>query len=219
MLNRVFALFAAATFSFAVHAATVPPSYLTLEAPQPVSTGKKIELTEFFWYRCPHCYAMEPALNTWLQKLPKDVQLRRVPAVFRDDWLPAAKLYFALQDVGAEKLHDEVFDAYHLDNLNLDNEQVLMDWITKKGVDRAKFEASYKSFSTQSKATQGGMLARAYDIKGVPTFAVDGKYVTAESMTGSRPALFATLDQLIIKARKDRASGKVAKVSKARHVH
>ncbi len=219
MLNRVFALFAAATFSFVAHAAAVPPSYITLEAPQPIITGKKIELTEFFWYRCPHCYALEPALNTWLQKLPKDVQLRRVPVVFRDDWLPAAKLYYALQDVGAEKLHDEVFDGYHLDNLNLDDEKVLMDWITKKGVDRAKFEASYKSFSTQSKATQGGLLARAYDIKGVPTFAVDGKYVTAESMTGSRPTLFATLDQLIVKARKDRASGKIAKVGKARHVH
>jgi thiol:disulfide interchange protein DsbA len=159
------------------------------------------------------------SLNAWLQKLPKDVQLRRVPVVFRDDWLPAAKLYYALQDVGAEKLHDEVFDAYHLDNLNLDNEQVLMDWVTKKGVDRAKFEASYKSFSTQSKATQGGMLGRAYDIKGVPAFAVDGKYVTAESMTGSRPTLFATLDQLIVKARKDRAGGKIAKVSKVRHAH
>ena len=215
MLNRILALLTAATLSFAAHAAAPQPvadSYATLKTTQPVTTGKHIELIEFFWYRCPHCYEMEPALNTWLKKLPPDVQLRRVPVVFRDDWLPAAKIYYALLDVGAEKLHGEVFDAYHLDNLNLDNEAVLLDWVAKKGVDRAKFAASYQSFSTQSKATQGGMLGRAYNLKGVPSFAVDGKYVTTESMAGSRPALFTTLDQLIVKARKARAtpSGKVA---------
>jgi thiol:disulfide interchange protein DsbA len=214
MLNRFVALFAAATLSGAVFASPSPlaaTSYVTLEMPQAVNTGKKIELIEFFWYRCPHCYDLEPALNAWLKKLPKDVQLKRVPAVFRDDWLPAAKLYYALQDVGAENLHDAVFDAYHLDNLDLDNPTVLMDWIAKKGVDRAKFEASYQSFSTQSKAMRGGMIAREYTLKGVPSFAIDGKYVTSESMTGSRPALFATLDQLIAKVRKARATGKVAR--------
>ena len=214
MLNRFVALFAAATMSGAVLASPSPlaaTSYVTLEMPQAVSTGKKIELIEFFWYRCPHCYELEPALNAWLKKLSKDVQLKRVPAVFRDDWLPAAKLYYALQDVRAENLHDAVFDAYHLDNLDLDNPTVLMDWIAKKGVDRAKFEASYQSFSTQSKAMRGGMIAREYTLKGVPSFAIDGKYVTSESMTGSRPALFATLDQLIAKARKARATGKVAR--------
>ena len=217
MLNRIFAFFAAATFSVVAHAAAPTPvagnPYATLEAPQPVTTGKQIELIEFFWYRCPHCYELEPALTTWLKKLPKDVQFRRVPVIFRDDWLPAAKIYYALQDVGAEKLHSEVFDAYHLDNLNLDNEAVLMDWVTKKGVDRAKFASSYQSFSTQSKATQGGMLGRVYNLKGVPSFAVDGKYVTTESMAGSRAAMFTTLDQLIVKARKARAPAKTTQKS------
>lgn len=216
MLNRLFALFAAAVFSFNAHADSPPPTantYATLEAPQPVTTGKKIELTEFFWYRCPHCYELEPAFNTWLKKLPADVQLRRVPVVFRDDWLPAAKLYYALQDVGAEKLHGEVFDGYHLDNFNLDDEAILLDWVAKKGVDRNKFAASYRSFSTQSRAMQGGMMGRVYNLKGVPSFAVDGKYVTAESMTGSKPALFATLDQLIVKARKERTAKNTTKNS------
>lgn len=217
MLKHILAIFAAATLSIAAHAATPAATatpYATLDVPQAVTTGKKIELIEFFWYRCPHCYELEPMLASWLKKLPADVQLRRVPVVFREDWLPAAKLYYALQDVGAERLHGEVFDAYHLDNLNLDNEAVLIDWIAKKGVDRAKFAASYKSFSTQSKATQGGMLGRVYNLKGVPSFAVDGKYVTAESFTGSKPALFATLDQLIVKARKERASAKKPKNSR-----
>lgn len=211
MLNRMLALFAAATLAIAGQASATPKietGFTTLPKPQAVTSGKKIELTEFFWYRCPHCHDLEPALNAWLKKLPKDVHLHRVPTVFRDDWLPAAKIYFALQDVGAEHLHGAVFEAYHKDNLDLDNPAVLMDWIAKKGVDRAKFEASYQSFSTQSKAMRGTMLGRVYGLKGVPSFAVDGKYVTSESMAGSRDALFATLDQLIIKARKERAAKK-----------
>jgi thiol:disulfide interchange protein DsbA len=208
MLNRILALLAAATLTIAAHAAAPAVSgkdYLTLDAPQPVTTGKKIEVTEFFWYRCPHCNALEPDLVKWIATMPKDAQMRRVPVVFQPTWMPAAKIYFALQDVGAANLHDAVFDAYHLDNLDLDNETVLFDWVAKHGVNRAKFEAAYKSFSTQSRAMQAGMVGRAYDLKGVPTLAVDGHYVTAESMTGSPARLFEVLDQLIVKARKDRA--------------
>jgi thiol:disulfide interchange protein DsbA len=213
MLNRVLALIAALTLSIAAHAAGAPAvagkDYTILKLSQPVATGKKIEVLEFFWYRCPHCAQLEPGLHAWLQKLPRDVQIRRIPAVFRDDWMPGAKIYYALQDIGAaDKLHAEVFDAYHLDNLNLNDEAVLMNWVAKQGVDRTKFEAAYKSFSTQSKATQGGMLARAYNLSGVPSFAIDGKYVTSESMTGSEPRLFEVLDQLIVMARKERGAGK-----------
>lgn len=212
MLNRLLALFTGATLFFTAPSFAASDSgYVTLPKPQPVTTGKQIELTEFFWYRCPHCYELEPALNAWLKKLPKDVHLHRIPAVFRDDWLPAAKLYYALQDVGAERLHGAVFDAYHLDNFDLDNPATLMDWVAKKGVDRAKFEASYNSFSTQSKAMRGAMVGRNYGLKGVPSFAVDGKYVTSESLAGSREALFATLDKLIVQARKERAAKKPAR--------
>ena len=209
MLNRLLALFTTATLFFISPAfAETDAGYVKLAKPQPVTTGKKIELTEFFWYRCPHCYELEPALNAWLKKLPKDVHLHRIPTVFRDDWMPAAKLYYALQDVGAERLHGAVFDAYHLDNFDLDNPATLMDWVAKKGVDRAKFEASYNSFSTQSRAMRGTMVGRQYGLRGVPSFAVDGKYVTSESLAGSREAMFATLDRLIVQARKERAATK-----------
>lgn len=213
MPNRMLALFAAALLYFAgpATASAEDAGYATLARAQPVTAGKQIELIEFFWYRCPHCYNLEPDLNAWLKKLPRDVQLHRIPAVFRDDWLPAAKLYYALQDVGAAKLHGAVFDAYHLDNFDLDNPATLMDWVAKKGVDRTKFEASYNSFSTQSKAMRGAMVGRTYELKGVPSFAVDGKYVTSESLAGSREALFATLDKLIVKARKERAGKKSAR--------
>ncbi len=213
MLNRILALITVATLSLAAHAAGAPAvagkDYTVLNVSQPVATGKKIEVLEFFWYGCPHCAHLEPGLHAWLQKLPTDAQIRRVPAVFRDDWMQGAKIYYTLQDLGAvDKLHAKVFDAYHVERLNLNDEAVLMTWVAKQGLDRTKFEAAYKSFSTQSRATQGGMLARAYNLSGVPSFAIDGKYVTSESMTGSEPRLFEVLDQLIVMARKERAAGK-----------
>lgn len=216
MFARTLALFAAAVLSLSVVAA--PPDaafeghdYVRVKTAQPVATGKQIEVLEFFWYRCPHCFELEPSLSTWLKKLPKDAQVRRVPAVFRGDWMPAAKLYYTLEQMGLLRLHDKVFDAYNIDRLNLDDPALLGDWIAKQGVDRKKFEAIYNSFSTQSKATQGGQLATAYGITGVPAFFIDGKYSTSQSMTRTEQRLFEVLDQLIVKARAERAGKKVAK--------
>lgn len=213
MFTRVLATFAAALLSFSVFAASeeafVGHDYAALRNPQPVATGKKIEVLEFFWYRCPHCFQLEPSLSAWLKTLPKDAQVRRVPAVFREDWAPAAKIYYSLEQMGlSDRLHHKVFDAYNVENLNLNDTAVLGTWIAKQGVDRKKFEAIYNSFSTQSKVTQGARLASIYAINGVPTFVIDGKYLSTPGMTAGETRLFDVLDQLIVKARAERGSKK-----------
>ena len=221
MFARPLALLAATVFSLSAlfQPAFAAPDeafeghdYTLVKPAQPVATGKKIEVLEFFWYRCPHCFKLEPSFNAWLKTLPKDAQLRRIPAVFRDDWMPAAKLYYTLEQMGLlARLHDKVFDAYNIEKLNLDDPALLGDWISKQGVDRKKFEAIYNSFSTQSKVMQGGRLATNYAISGVPAFIIDGKYSTAQSMTQTEPRLFEVLDQLIVEARTERGSKKSAK--------
>lgn len=216
MFTRALAVFAAAVFSLSALAAGPEAfeghDYARVKNPQPVATGSKVEVLEFFWYRCPHCFQLEPALNGWLKTLPKDAQVRRVPAVFRPDWMPGAKLYYTLEQMNLlGKLHDKVFDAYHVENINLNDPAVLGDWIAKQGVDRKKFEGIYDSFSTQSKATQGARLATAYAITGVPAFVIDGKYTTSVSMTGSPTRLFEVLDQLVVKARAERSGKKAAR--------
>lgn len=216
MFARALAVFAAAVFSLSAYAATDEAfeghDYTRLKTPLPVASGKKIELLEFFWYRCPHCFQLEPALNKWLKTLPRDVQVRRVPAVFRDDWMPGAKLYYTLEQMGQlGRLHDKVFDAYHVENINLNEPGVLGGWIAQQGIDRKKFETIYQSFSTQSKATQGARLAMSAGISGVPAFVVDGKYSTSVGMAGSEARLFDVLNQLIAKARAERAGKAPAK--------
>jgi len=216
MFTRALAFVAAAVFSLSVQAAGPEAfeghDYTRLKNAQPVATGKKVEVLEFFWYRCPHCFQLEPSLNKWLKTLPRDAQVRRVPAVFRDDWMPGAKLYYTLEQMNLlGKLHHKVFDAYHLENINLNDPAVLGGWIAKQGIDRKKFDGIYNSFSIQSKATQGARLATTYAINGVPTFIIDGKYATSVGMTGSEARLFEVLDQLIVKARTERGGKTPAK--------
>lgn len=210
VLQKALALLAGMFMLTAALAAPDPAEegtdYQRLNRPLAVETGKKIEVVEFFWYRCPHCNQLEPAFEAWAKKLPADVKLRRVPTVFNQQWLPAAKLYYALADMGVlDKLHGKVFDAYHKDKLDLDDEAKLMAWVKQQGLDEAKFQAAYRSFSTQASAMKGTQAARDAGVSGVPSLLVDGKYLTAVSMTYTEDRLFEVLDQLIQRARSERA--------------
>ncbi|GBL46653.1 periplasmic thiol:disulfide interchange protein DsbA [Sulfuriferula multivorans] len=169
-------------------------------------SGKKIEVAEFFWYRCPHCFHLEPALNAWIKKLPKDVAIRRIPAVLNESWLPLAKTYYTLELLGKiPALHDDVFNAIHVEGIDLNNPDILFNWAAKQGINRKTFVDTYNSFDVQSKAMRANQLTRDSKINGVPAFIVAGKYSTSVSMTGSEDALFKTLDSLIAKARKEQS--------------
>ena len=181
--------------------------YTVLSPEIGTDSGKKIEVAEFFWYRCPHCFHLEPGLNAWLKKAPKDVAIRRIPAVLSAAWVPLAKTYYAMEALGVvNKYHDQLFNAIHLDGLDVSQESNLFDWAGKVGMNRDAFVDAYQSFGVQSKVMRANQLTRDAQITGVPSFVVDGKYLTSESMTGSEEALFKTLDQLIAKVRQARAS-------------
>src|SRR5436190_10181423 len=126
--------------------------YTQLKPTLPVETdGKKIEVVEFFWYGCIHCYNLEPALESWLKKLPPDVQFRRVPAVFNPRWGHDAAIFYTFEAMGLlDKLHRPLFDAIHRSGLRTDNPQALEQWLQKQGVDVKKFNETMKSFAVQS---------------------------------------------------------------------
>lgn len=185
--------------------------YAPLQMPQPVETGKKIEVREFFYYGCPHCYNAEPALHEWLKHKPKDAEFVRTPGIFQDAWLPMTKTYYTLEALGLlDKLHTPFFDAIHKQNQRnlLSDENAIFDWMAAHGVERQKFIDTYRSFSTQGKANHAKEMTSMYGIDGVPAFVVDGKYVTTAGMTGSYQALFTTIDYLVEKARRERAGKK-----------
>lgn len=181
--------------------------YTVLQPAQPVETGHKIEVLEIFSYACPHCNALEPKLEQWSKHLPKDVELRHLPATFRADWAPYTKIYYTEEALGLTgKLHAKVYDAVHLDMLNLGDEKVLFNWVAKQGVNSKQFADAYHSFGVANKTLQSRNRVKAYGVTGVPTLVVDGKYRTSAVDAGGEQQLFAVLNRLIQKARAERAA-------------
>lgn len=178
--------------------------YTLIDPPQPPVTGNKIEVIEFFYYGCPYCFDLQPVLRPWIKQAPKDVAVIRVP-VYKETWLPLAKLYYTLEVLGEiERLHGEVYDALHIQALDLREEQHRIEWAEKHGVDKKKFAEVYDSPEVMAKAQKAKDMTQSYGITGTPRLVVDGKYLTSTVMTGSPRAQIAVLDQLIFMARQER---------------
>lgn len=183
--------------------------YRELPAAQPTDSGDKIEVIEFFWYGCPHCFNFEPVLSAWAKKLPKDVQFRRIPTIFNDEWEQSARAYYTLEAIGeGERLHKPLFDAVHTGSrLKVANEAALTEWLGKQGVDTKKFAAAYRSFSVEGKIKRAKQLTQAYKIEGVPAMAINGKYVIITDNIKSFDQMVSVADYLIDQSRKKGGSG------------
>jgi len=183
--------------------------YVRLKNALPVETGKKIEVIEFFSYGCPHCAELEPFLDTWLAKLPPDVQFRRVPVFFQDRWVNLGKVYYTLEALGEEqKLSPAVFAAVHGgSNTALWNDKTFFDWAASKGLDRKKVEDVYNSFAISGKMNRAKQQAQTFNIQSVPTVVIDGKFITASDRVGKHAQLPAAIDELVAKARAERPKG------------
>lgn len=186
--------------------------YRELGTALPTDAAGKIEVIEFFSYLCPHCYSFDPVLMPWVAKLPKDTQFRRVPAMFSDDYANAARAYYALEAIGElKRLHTALFDAVHTGaKLRVANEAALTDWVGKQGVDTKKFTAAYRSFSVETNLKRAAQLTESYRIDGVPSIAVNGKYVVLTDNIKSLQQILTISDALIERARKE-SGGTAAK--------
>ena len=180
--------------------------YLVLDKHAPVEAAAgKIEVVEFFWYKCPHCNAFEPALEAWIKRLPSDVALRRVPVGFRDDFAPLQRLFYALEAMGQlDKLHARVFAAIHVQKKPLDTGPQIADWVAEQGVDKAKFMEQYNSFSVSTKVTKATQLQNLYRVEGVPALGVAGRFYTDGTLSKNMDRALQTIDFLIGEVRAKR---------------
>jgi thiol:disulfide interchange protein DsbA len=175
--------------------------------PRPVANADRIEVIDFFWYGCPYCYQLQPALEAWIKRKPPDVDLRRIPAIFRQSWIPHARIYYTLETLGdVERLHQAVYRAHHVEHENLASAESAADWAARHGIDRARWLAIYGSPDIDRKIEQSIEATKLYAVQGTPSVVVDGRYITSTGMSETVNGVVAILEDLIQLTRERRAA-------------
>ncbi len=193
-LKVVFFLF----ISFASLSQAEPLGYETLSPAQPTQNLDKIEVIEFFWYGCPHCYSLEPTMEKWLKTKPANVEFIRQPAIFSSLWGKHAKAYFVAEALNVvDKVHADFFDAIQNKKQKLTTEDQLAAFFVAHGVDETKFRETFNSFLIDAKLRQAKAMAPRYGITGVPAIIINGKYKTNGPLAKSHENMIKVMDQLI----------------------
>jgi thiol:disulfide interchange protein DsbA len=185
---------------------------------QPTDTGSKVEVREFFWFGCPHCYHLEPTLQAWLKTLSPKAQFVRTPAVLRPDWEAHGRAYYAFEALGvSDKMDAAFFKALHEQHRDLSNEETITAFAVENGIDKSRFRDAYNSFGMATNLRHAAELQKAYNLSSVPTMVVAGKYVTNASIAGGQEELMKVLDYLIDKAAKAQKHAKNGKSKESKH--
>jgi len=172
----------------------------------PTQTGDKIEVLEIFWYGCPHCYEFEPKLNQWLQNKPADVEVRRLPGVFRKSWVAGAKAFYTGEALGVlDKMHPALFNAIHAEQQPFADDDAWAKFFSGLGVSEEAFKNTWDSVEVAAKVRDAMAQGQAYGIEGVPAIVVAGKYQTSSGMEGigDYDTLLKVVNALVDKVREE----------------
>ena len=173
--------------------------YKRVDVPRTIDSGK-IEVLEFFWYGCPHCYSFEPYVSKWKQSQSDNVEFVRVPATFQPLWVLHARAYYALQMLDAgEKIHPKFFSEVHNKKNYMKTFDALTAFVQQHGVDQSEFIDAMNSFTVENQVRKARKLVTDYKLNGVPAVAVNGKYLISASMAGSYDNMIKIMNYLIEK--------------------
>ena len=179
--------------------------YTRLVPTQPtLGDATKIEVAEFFWYGCPHCYSFESLINTWAETAPANVRFVRIPAMWNAALVKHAQLYYTEEILvrngviknGAE-FRNAVFEEYHRRGNRLTSDNAIQSLFARFGVSPEEFGRTWQSFEVAQKMRMADDLARRYSISSVPMMVVNGKFRTSATEAGSYPNLPKVLDELV----------------------
>jgi thiol:disulfide interchange protein DsbA len=199
----------ARTAGAAVDPALVPVTsqqYQTLGKPVPVTApAGTVDVVEFFSFACPHCFEFEPTLEAWLKTKPATIHFHRSPVHFLQNAANFQPMYFALEAMGlVDTMQQKVFNAVHVEHQRLDKPESIAAFMTKNGVDAARFMSVFNSFGVRTKVAQANQLFDSFGIDGVPTLGVQGRFVTSPSIAKGEAQALAAVDYLAAQVRAGR---------------
>jgi thiol:disulfide interchange protein DsbA len=171
--------------------------YKKVPQPQSIAPHTK-QVTEVFYYGCPHCFHLEPSIHEWLKTKPKDVYFEQIPAVLNNpNWIFMGKVYFTAKELGVvEKAHLPFFTAIHEERKQLFTVDALASYFTQFGVKEADFKATFNSFKVDQLVRNAMRVTQALGISGVPAVVVNGKYLTDVPMAQSKERMWQVVDYL-----------------------
>lgn len=176
--------------------------YEVLEQPVRTRDKTRVEVVEVFWYGCSHCYKFEPLAAAWKKTAAADVDFWQSPAVWNNNMKTHAKMFFTAKALGVlDKVHMPIFTAMNIEGKRLANPKEIAALFAGYGVDKAKFEKTFNSFSVNSQVNQADARARSYKITGTPEIVVNGKYRVSARQAGTQAKMLEVVDFLIEKER------------------
>lgn len=174
-------------------------NYTRLVPAQPTGVAPgKVEVVEVFWYGCGHCFALEPAIESWKGKdKPAYAEFVRVPAMWNDATRMHARVFFTAELLGKlEQLHTPIFREINVKGNQLNTVEKITAFFKEHGVSTDEFQKAFSSFAVENKLQRADFLNRRYRIESVPTVIVNGKYKTDVTMAGGEPQLFGLIGEL-----------------------
>lgn len=180
------------------HGALAADGYELIDPPQNTSTSDAIEVMEFFWLGCPHCYSLESNLAAWKETAPDYVKMVREAPPLNPSWEEHSRAFYAAKLMGNEdSLVDAMFQAIHAEGQRLRDPDDIADLAVTTGLNRTKFINTMGSFAVQTKLNRSVELAQGAGISSVPTIVINGRYRTTVSLAGSNPGVIEVINQII----------------------
>ncbi len=177
--------------------------YQKIKTPLQMAKTGKVEVVEFFWYGCPHCFAFEPDIEPWIAKLPADVHFRRSAVAFDALKEIHQQIYYTWEALGVvDTMHTKTFNRFHVQHKPINRESDMLQFAQENGLDVAKVKEAWNSFGVQTKMRQAKQLSEDYGIDGVPEIGVQGRFLTSPSMAGDGPKALVAASFLINQVRK-----------------
>lgn len=176
--------------------------YETLEQPFPTRDSSKVEVIEFFWLSCGHCYNLEGYVSVWEKTLPNDVDFYRSHITWHAQAETQARLMYTARALGIEEeAIAGAFYAIHRERQLMTGQSELESFFRGLGVSTEKYRAISSSFGVNNAVSQANKRMRNYKLQSVPGFIVNGKFKVAAIQGQSTEELIEVVEYLIEKER------------------
>lgn len=187
-------------FGFGSIASAQHNGYQTISPPVETQDPSKVEVLEFFWFGCPHCFAFEPTINAWAETKPDHVNFVREAPPLNPRWLPHSQAYYASKVLKVEKeFFEPFFNEIHLRKKQLNDQKSISKFASKLlGIEAELFEKTMNSFEVDMHIRRSMKLAQGAGIRSVPSMLVNGKYTTSGSVAGSNAAVIDVINELVV---------------------